>query len=29
MNYPLLNLKDILCVPSKDKREVGLYKGFI
>ena len=29
MNYPLLNLKDILCVPSKDKREVSLYKSFI
>ena len=25
MNYPLLNLKNILCVPSKDKREVSLY----
>ena len=29
MNYPLLNLKDILCVPSKDKREVSLHKSFI
>ena len=29
MNYALLNLKDILCVPSKDKRELGLYKSFI
>ena len=29
MNYPLLNLKDTLCVPSKDKREVGLHKSFI
>ena len=24
MNYLLLNLKNILCVPSKDKKEVGL-----
>ena len=29
MNYPLLNLKNILYVPSKDKREVSLYKSFI
>ena len=29
MNYPLLNRKDILCVPSKDKRKVSLYKSFI
>ena len=29
MNYLLLNLKDILCVPSEDKREVSLYKSFI
>ena len=29
MNYLLLNLKDILCVPSKDKRKVSLYKSFI
>ena len=28
-NYPLLNLKDILCVPSKDKTKVSLYKSFI
>ena len=29
MNYLLFNLKDILCVPSKDKRKVSLYKSFI
>ena len=29
MNYPLLNLKDFLCVLSQGKREVSLYKSFI
>ena len=29
MNYLLLNLRDILCVHSNDKRKVSLYKRFI